>query len=874
MLYGGWNSEHRGLCVHISCGGKMSSSATRLTCFALLSSMEEDLRAVILGACEESENAQDIFKADRYEKALTRLTRDVGKQAAGTISGLTPYLDFADAYEVLTGLKMRLAEDLQDSLRTFAPSIGKLTQVRNRVAHTRPMEIDDLAVVHDVSKAVSAIAPSAWSNLKRTISQLQDDPAYVLGLTINLVADPDNAPQHNLPAPEFDETGFFGRRKELERIKKAIKGAYPVVSILGDGGIGKTSIALKAAYELLDDPKNSFDAFVWVTAKATILTVNEIQRISGAIENSLGLFASAAEQLGGGAAKNSIDPVGEVLSYLEHFKVLLILDNMETVLDQRLRDFLLDLPMGSKVIITSRIGLGIENPVSLAPLSSDDSTRLLQKLSRVRNVDALQGLPSAVLSKMVQAMKGHPAYIRWFVAGVQAGKRPEELLHENDLLLEFCMSNVYGHLSEKARAVLRSMQVLPGRRSQAELAFLNEYSAVDMQSSLLELITTNFIQMQGASMDQSTETVYQLTDFGKQYLDKRHAVRSLDRAMFEGRSRDLADLGMRLQAESTASPYDPRTIDIKGPGDFSTARLLRDALRHHERGDVDGALLVCHEAQRLSPAYHESWRVEAFIQAGQRDVAAARAAYERAFELAPDSSTLNYLYGTFLVGEAVDPTLGLEMLQKAAILAEVPPVVVNEIAWAHIQLQDFEAAVTAASHSITLKPDRYDGLVAMTTGIRAGVYSVKREVEGGELDRAVERIESAVDLVESGRVEMLLGEPVDRIVQLMDSGDLLLRRIDDNFLLESLDSLLGRLKDRLRVVDPYALGRRVGVVTNVRQDKKFGFVRSWGNDYFFHLSDLMDENEWSYLDSGVAVAFYPDEGGMKGPRAAALRWLG
>ncbi|MGW6635954.1 hypothetical protein [Streptomyces cyaneofuscatus] len=375
-------------------------------------------------------------------------------------------------------------------------------------------------------------------------------------------------------------------------------------------------------------------------------------------------------------------------------------------------------------------------------------------------------------------------------------------------------------------------------------------------------------------MDQSTETVYQLTDFGKQYLDKRHAVRSLDRAMFEGRSRDLADLGMRLQAESTASPYDPRTIDIKGPGDFSTARLLRDALRHHERGDVDGALLVCHEAQRLSPAYHESWRVEAFIQAGQRDVAAARAAYERAFELAPDSSTLNYLYGTFLVGEAVDPTLGLEMLQKAAILAEIPPVVVNEIAWAHIQLQDFEAAVTAASHSITLKPDRYDGLVAMTTGIRAGVYSVRRRVEGGELDSAVECIESAVDLVESGRVEMLLGEPADRIVQLMDSGNSLLRRIDDNFLLESLDSLLGRLKDRLRVVDPDALGRRVGVVTNVRQDKKFGFVRSWGNDYFFHLSDLMDENEWAYLDSGVAVAFYPDEGGMKGPRAAAFRWLG
>ncbi|CAM5327998.1 AAA family ATPase OS=Streptomyces rimosus subsp. rimosus (strain ATCC / DSM 40260 /JCM 4667 / NRRL 2234) OX=1265868 GN=SRIM_021925 PE=4 SV=1 [Streptomyces rimosus subsp. rimosus] len=42
------------------------------------------------------------------------------------------------------------------------------------------------------------------------------------------------------------------------------------------------------------------------------------------------------------------------------------------------------------------------------------------------------------------------------------------------------------------------MQVLPGRRSQGELAFLNSYSASSIQSSLLELMKTNFVQMQGA----------------------------------------------------------------------------------------------------------------------------------------------------------------------------------------------------------------------------------------------------------------------------------------------------------------------------------------------------------------------------------------
>ncbi|WOX23912.1 NB-ARC domain-containing protein [Streptomyces solicathayae] len=836
--------------------------------------MEGDLRSSILEACGPEDDGPTLLSAERYERAVGRLERESGAQSAPNLHALIPYLDFADAYEVLAGIKQRLPEDMQESLRGFAPMVGKLTQVRNRVAHTRPMEIDDLAAVHDVARACYAESPAHWSTLGKTLGKLEDNPAYVLGLTISLVADPDNAPQHNLPAPEFDETGFFGRRTELDRIKKAIKGAYPVVSILGDGGIGKTSIALKAAYELLDDPKNPFEALVWVTAKATILTVNEIQRISGAIETSLGLFASAAEQLGGSTARASADPVAEVLSYLEHFKVLLILDNMETVLDQRLREFLLDLPMGSKVIITSRIGLGIENPVALAPLSNEDSTKLLRKLARVRNVEALQGLQPPAIAHMVAAMKGHPAYIRWFVAGIQAGRRPEELLQENDLLLDFCMSNVYGHLAEQARAVLRSMQALPGRKSQAELAFLNDYSANDIQSSLLELITTNFVQMQGASMDQSSETTYQLTDFGKQYLDKRHALDALDRELFEGRSRRLADLGVKLQAESTASPYDPKTLDIKGPGDFSTARLLREALRSHERGESDAALVTCREAQKLSPGYHESWRVEAYVQAARRDHVAALAAYERAHELAPDSTTLKYLYGSFLVDEAVDVALGLKLLQQCAVAAEVPPLVVNQIAWAHLTLGDFDSALSSASHAVSLRPDRYEGTIAMAMGLRAAVYAMQKRTAILEYGTSVEIVEQAADLVDSGRIEMLTGEAADRVVQLVDMCEDLIRTLDEDFLLSNLESFAARLRDRLRSLDPELLNRRVGRVTNIPGDKLFGFARSWGRDYFFHLNDLLTDAEWPYLASGVWVAFYPDEENPRGARAASLRWLG
>ena len=486
----------------------MSFSATRLTCFALIAAVEEDMRVAI----EVQLGSLPILEAiteDRASRAQVRRQKD-GLSFAETLPGLLPYLDFADSYELLMSRKSKLADSMVESLKKIGTYVGRLIEIRNRVAHTRPMEIDDSAHLIDMAKTLLDYAPDYWENLKETVDHLAADPSYVLGLRIDLLMDADSGPQHNLPIPDFDETGFFGRRQQLRRIKKAIKGAYPVVSILGDGGIGKTSIALKAAYELLEDPTQPFEAFVWVTAKATILTTSEIQRINGAIETSLGLFAEAATQLGGVVVD---DPVEEVLGYLENFKILLILDNLETVLDTRLREFLLDLPLGSKVLVTSRIGLGIENPVQLQPLELDDSKRLLRSLARVRGVSQLNRLPDPTIEILARKMAGHPAFIRWFVAGVQSGQRPEDLVGDNALLLDFCMSNVYEYLGEDARAVVRSMQVLPGSRNQAELAFLNDYPAGQIQAALLELITTNFVQMSSQSSGDTLDTTYELSEF-------------------------------------------------------------------------------------------------------------------------------------------------------------------------------------------------------------------------------------------------------------------------------------------------------------------------------------------------------------------------
>ena len=43
---------------------------------------------------------------------------------------------------------------------------------------------------------------------------------------------------------------------------------------------------------------------------------------------------------------------------MKEFKTLLVLDNLESINSESIREFLFDIPQGSKILTTSRIGIG------------------------------------------------------------------------------------------------------------------------------------------------------------------------------------------------------------------------------------------------------------------------------------------------------------------------------------------------------------------------------------------------------------------------------------------------------------------------------------------------------------------------------------
>lgn len=840
----------------------MSFSAARLTCYAVLSAFETDMRELISDKLTELTIAD--LPPERVSAAQDRRRKN-SLGAARDIGQLLPFMDFGDAFEILTPRSRELPDPVRASVEDLRGSVTKLVGIRNRVAHTRPMEIDDTAIVIDAAKATISRAASDWPVLTETIDRLNADPAHVLRLTIEWPTSPDNAPPHNLPVPDFDETGFFGRQKELRSIRRRIR-SYPAISIIGNGGVGKTALALKAAYEILDDPSSNFDAIVWTTAKTTHLTIDDVRRVNDAIESSLGLFASAATTLGG---QETDDPLDEVLNYMTGFRVLLILDNLETVLDTRLREFLLDIPEGSRVILTSRVSPGVENQIPLESLERDEAQRLVYALARARGVGRILDMTPETVSWMVDRTECHPTFIKWLVAGIQAGRRPEELIANNAVVLDYCMSNVFDYLGPDPRVILHVLQALPGSKNQQQLAFLAMFDAARTADAVLNLMTTNFVRMSGQALPSSLDTVYELSDFARAYLDKRHPVPTIERTTFRARLDQLRHLGESMGLATRTSPYDELTINVRGAADAHVAKLLRDALLASELPD---GLRLCKEAQSLSPLNYECWRVEANLHAKLGDEAAAIEAFDRAAECS-DSAQLAYHRGTYLVTQVQDVHTGLQVLQQAARSDPESPEICGQIAWAHFVLGQYEDCVETCHLILRLRgASRTFTTAACDLGLRAASRDIEALTERKDFASAVGRAESLISLLGSATSELLHGEAGDQLLVLDSQLAALSAFQTDDYLRRRCDEFRGQITNLIRDPDVGASGRVIGSIVSLKHEKKFGFARVEGEDYFFHLRDLATGVLWEQLATGQACGFGPRKT-SKGWRASELRLL-
>lgn len=171
---------------------------------------------------------------------------------------------------------------------------------------------------------------------------------------------PTSAPKHNLPA---QTTAFVGRESELEDISRLLaQHDTRLVTLLGQGGMGKTRLAIHAAEIFL----HAFEHGVYFVGLASI-------------PNADGIVGAIGDAVGYAMVNDGRDLAQQVADYLREKNMLLVLDNFEQVLTgaSLISDLLRTAPR-IKVLATSRERLNLtgENIVALGGLDFPDASNV------------------------------------------------------------------------------------------------------------------------------------------------------------------------------------------------------------------------------------------------------------------------------------------------------------------------------------------------------------------------------------------------------------------------------------------------------------------------------------------------------------------
>lgn len=643
---------------------KMKITEVRLTLAAIIYAIENDLKNSILSnIIPNFDNFSFIKSNDLVGKLKQRFLDDFPDlDPELNLEDVVEYLDFQDRFQILLSNKDIISSELIDYLKSIQIDINKITPIRNRVMHTRPLLEDDFSTVYSFANSINGKEPLGWVNLLETKKNIEFNPNWVFTLTLPFVED--EGIINNLPLPDFDDTGFIGRKSDVAALKKLVLGSFPVVTVIGDGGIGKSALALKVAYDVLDLREECpFDIVIWVSAKTTVLTEKGIEEIHNALTSIGSIVSEISSELSSSSATAEYsEQVSSILEYFDVYETLLILDNLETIHNDITKNFIWEASQRCKILITSRIGLGeLEYRRELKEFTESESIQLIRRLTSMGNNKDLNKISNSVWKGAAKKLHYNPLALKWFVKSIISGATPNEVLSNTDRLLEFCLSNVYGKLSDNAKKVISI--ILSSRKGSltiAEIIYLSELDALSVRESINELFSTTLLFRDTNNTAGLQEYKYSLTSFARNYILKFHPIDgTFSREIFQ-KIKELSASTSDIENRTIENKFSVNSMKIRNTNEKVVAKSLFDGLKYSKKKDYAKAIDKLNLAESIAPEYFEVYRVRAFIQANSDNLILAEDDYHKALELEPKNPKVLYFYSGFLLDKLGDEEAALE----------------------------------------------------------------------------------------------------------------------------------------------------------------------------------------------------------------------
>ncbi len=439
----------------------------------------------------------DFWKAESVRTALMEIIRHPGVYLAEERAALAQ--SFADV------LRQRVNRERVDRavafyLRCVAESLWHLEPLRPVYElQMQRLSVERATEMVQELRGMRADVQGAMVALVQAIGEQQK----LLAAPDSLALPEPKKVYHNLPQPDYGH--FIGREKELAQVHRILR-PYPhsqehLVTIDGIGGIGKSALALEVAHRYRRDydrlpPEERFEAIIWTSAKQTVLTADGIvprQQITRTLDDIYTMISVALGREDITRARPE-DQDELVTKALTQQRTLLIVDNLETVDDERVNAFLRELPAPTKAIVTTRHRIDVAYPVRLTGMPKEDGLALIAQESAKKGVT----LSEAEAEKLYKRTGGVPLAVVWSVAQMGYGYEVEAVLRRlgqpTGDIARFCFGETVQRIRGKAaHKLLMALSLFVPDASREALGYVADLPELDRDEGLVELVALSLV---------------------------------------------------------------------------------------------------------------------------------------------------------------------------------------------------------------------------------------------------------------------------------------------------------------------------------------------------------------------------------------------
>ena len=593
------------------------------------------------------------------------------------------------------------------SKSAFEVLMQSLYEFRIKIAHIRSYFTNtDLNNLIDETKKINHGMTEPDAGLDEFIENLLEAPQeLVTKVPIGFYEDEYTEKIiNNLPIADYEyEGGFVGRADDEERIIKMLKSnMHRVITIAGAGGVGKSALTLKIVNDIIRDSLVEYDFIVWVSAKENKLSYLGIEDLEPTLKNYDELLDTIlifvrfdADSYGDDDNKKESD-INDLFDACN--RVLLIIDNLETITDERIINFILDSHPNVNFIITSRRGLGqVERRYDLKELKEKDAIHLFRIICKEKGLQELQIADESLIRSYVKKVYCYPLAIKWVLGQAALGKDImcviDGINEQSSDISKFCFEQVFSDLSIEAKSILYALCLDNDAVPKGVLKYISNLDDISFEDCIHDLLIVSLILPEQKVNKQNGEinSYYSLLPLTRGYvkveLDKNKDIKSQlqERIVTVETTLEEAERA-KVQYRFSLSNFGATTEEEK-----IASMLAQTAYQKYQAGSYLDAVETFKKAVDIAPRFASIYRNWAIIESMESHWAEADALMEKASKLNKDDTQIWLVWGN-IKRKSDKIKEAYNYYEKAYKLSPKDNVVLNSYAQAISRLGDFQRA--------------------------------------------------------------------------------------------------------------------------------------------------------------------------------------